>query len=397
MKKKHSMSLMMILIIIAFIVLLNININQTQQENGNAEIICKVIETDDTEVISTGVSAIGYQRLSVEVVYGKHKGELFFVSNSLLGQFEYDQIFKVNDKILVGINITDGQITDGVAIDYYRQNYIIILFGLFAVILLIYSGKIGLKALLSFLLALLIIWFILIPALLNNFPPIPITFIVLILLSGVIIFSVAGFSPKGISAFLGTVTGIIIPTILAVIFGELIKTFGLTAPFAANLMFKGYANLDFKSIFYCAIMIGASGACMDIAMDVAASMNEIKKKKPDIERKELIQSGKNIGRTVIGTMTTTLLLAYAGGYLTLMMLFYEMDTTLVRMLNLKIFSTEIMRILIGSIALVIVAPTTAVISGYILTKQSAQTKKYSLFANVIGTILKKIYNSTSLK
>ncbi|WP_276717184.1 YibE/F family protein [Caloranaerobacter azorensis] len=114
-------------------------------------------------------------------------------------------------------------------------------------------------------------------------------------------------------------------------------------------------------------MIGASGAAMDIAMDVAASMEEIKIKKPDIQRKELIQSGFNIGRAVIGTMTTTLLLAYSGGYLTLLMLFMTKNSSLIRIINLKIVSAEIMRTLVGSIGLVLVAPITAIVAGWIFT------------------------------
>ena len=131
-------------------------------------------------------------------------------------------------------------------------------------------------------------------------------------------------------------------------------------------MLRGYAHLNMQDIFYCAILIGASGACMDIAMDVAASMEEVHAKKPDITRKELIKSGFNVGRSVIGTMATTLLLAYSGSYLTLLMMFKDSETTLVRLLNMKVFTIEIMRILVGSLALLFVAPLTALIAGYII-------------------------------
>jgi uncharacterized membrane protein len=127
-------------------------------------------------------------------------------------------------------------------------------------------------------------------------------------------------------------------------------------------------------VFYAAIIIGASGAAMDIAMDVSASMKEIVEKKPEISEKELIKSGFNVGSAVIGTMTTTLLLAYSGGYLTLLMLFMTKNSSFLRIINLKIVSAEIMRTLIGSIGLVIVAPITALIAGNIY-KFSKEQKK----------------------
>jgi uncharacterized membrane protein len=114
-------------------------------------------------------------------------------------------------------------------------------------------------------------------------------------------------------------------------------------------------------------MLGASGAAMDIAMDISVSMNEIKIKRPDIGVQELIQSGFNVGRMVIGTMATTLLLAYSGGYLTMLMVFVSQDTSFTRIVNMKLVAAEIFRILIGSIGLLMVAPVTAIIAGVLLT------------------------------
>ncbi|MCG8531800.1 MAG: YibE/F family protein, partial [Desulfovibrionales bacterium] len=111
---------------------------------------------------------------------------------------------------------------------------------------------------------------------------------------------------------------------------------------------------------------GASGACMDIAMDIAASMDEVKLKKPDISPMELMRSGFTVGRHVIGTMATTLLLAYSGGYLTLLMIFRVKEPSIMRMLNLKIVAAEIMRTLVGSMGLVTVAPITALVGGIIM-------------------------------
>jgi len=366
MKKNLKMSVLMILILGAFILMLNMSINRSQVDDGKAEIVCRITEVDDSEMVISGVVMLGSQKLTGKVVGGEFSGEVITFHNSLIGQYEYDQYYEVGDKVLVGANIENGVITDAVAVDYVRQNYIIILFGVFAVLLLLYAGKTGLSAILSFVVAVLIIWFVLIPCLLNDYPAVPVTILTVLLLSAVIIFWVAGFSKKAVSAFLGAVSGIIIPVALAYIFGALMDIDGLAAPYASTLMLRGYTNLNMQDIFYCAILIGASGACMDIAMDVAASMDEIYIKRPDISRKELIKSGFTVGRSVIGTMATTLLLAYSGSYLTLMMMFKDSETTIVRLLNMKVFTIEVMRILIGNMALLFVAPLTALIAGYVI-------------------------------
>ncbi|MCR4436078.1 MAG: YibE/F family protein [Clostridiales bacterium] len=107
-------------------------------------------------------------------------------------------------------------------------------------------------------------------------------------------------------------------------------------------------------------------------MDVAASLEELKIKKPDITFIELAQSGFRVGRTVIGTMTTTLLLAYSGGYLTLLMLFMTKNSSFIRIVNLKIVASEILRIVAGSMGLVLVAPLTAITAGWIFSRSFAK-------------------------
>ena len=362
----------MIFILAAFILMMNASVHRSSLDAGQAEIICRITEVDDSDMIMSGVVMLGSQTLRGVVTGGPHDGETITLTNSLIGQYEFDQRYDVGDSVLAGVRIENDSITEAVAIDYVRHNYLIILFGAFAVFLLLYAGRIGLRAILSFVISVLIIWLVLIPCLLNGYPPIPVTLLTVVLLCAVIIFSVARFSKKAFSAFLGSVSGIVIPVVFAYIFGFLMDIDGLAAPYATTLMLRGYTSLNMQDIFYCAILIGAAGACMDIAMDVAASMDEIHSKKPDISRFELIKSGFNVGRSVIGTMATTLLLAYSGSYLTLMMLFKVSETSLVRLFNMKVFTIEVMRILLGSMALLFVAPLTALIAGWIIKAPEKQ-------------------------
>ena len=116
------------------------------------------------------------------------------------------------------------------------------------------------------------------------------------------------------------------------------------------------------------IFIGASGAVMDISVDITSAVYEVVQKKPDITWKEAAISGIHVGQAAMGTMTTTLLLAYSGGYLALLMVFMAQGTPIYNILNYKYVSAEILDTIVGSIGLVTVAPFTALTSGILLTR-----------------------------
>lgn len=351
------------LVIISFILILFIMSFFYHSES--VEIKGLVLNVDNSDLIQSNISSIGNQVLTVEILKGKYKGREVTAFNTLMGQLEIDNIFYPGDKIFIALNEKNGEIINARAVDLYRQNWELILFALFVLLLIIYALDIGVKAIFSFIASLFIIWELLLPGLLAGRDPLLYSTLILILLSAIIIFSIAGFSKKGLAAFLGTVTGLLITIIIAVFFGSKLRLAGLTSPYAQTLLINNLA-LDMQGIFFSAIIIGASGAAMDIAMDISAAMTEIKAKKPEIGFKELVQSGFNVGRAVIGTMTTTLLLAYSGGYLTLLMLFITKNSSYIRMLNYKIVAAEILRTITGSIGLVLVAPITALIAGWVL-------------------------------
>lgn len=341
-----------------------------------------VISVDNSEIIQAGAGAVGIQTALVVLGEGKWKGEQVSAINHLNGQLDMDEIYSAGDKILLAIQIDNDQVTYAKAINMYRQNWELALFALFAVALVLYSQFIGLKALFSFVASLGLLWCYYIPNLLNGADPLPLSLSVLILLSMAIILTVAGVTRHGIAAFLGTVSGLGVTLGLTLFFGDKLHLGGMTAPFAQTLLMQGNYGLNLQHIFYSAVLLGASGAAMDIAMDVSVSMNEIKIKRPDIEMRDLIQSGFNVGRMVIGTMATTLLLAYSGGYLTMLMVFVSQGTSFTRIVNMKLVAAEIFRILIGSIGLLMVAPVTAIIAGILLSvyadaKQSGQADALS--------------------
>jgi uncharacterized membrane protein len=367
MKSKKIKAIILIIIITASLLFLFYNLGY---QNDTREIRAVVKAVDDSEVSGSGIQKFGRQLVRVEIKEGKFKGQTIDASNNLVGNLGWDYRFNEGDEILVAISETEaGEVRAAVALDIFRQGWILILLALFIVLLILYARYIGLKALFSFIGSIFIIWKILIPGLLNGLEPLIFTAFVLLILSALILFSIAGFTKKGFAAFFGTSFSLLITIALTIFFGNKLALDGMSSPYVGEMMAAGYFNLDVREIFYSAVVIGASGAAMDIAMDIATTIKELKEKRPDMKMKDLISSGFNVGSDVIGTMTTTLLLAYAGGYLTLMMAFMTRTATLRRIFNLRIIVSEILRTVVGSIGLVIVAPITTFFAAWLYSRE----------------------------
>lgn len=328
-----------------------------------------VISTDDSNLESFSLLQKGTQQLRVRILSGKWRGREFSAVNEVRAQMELDKIFSVGDKVLVAIlDDADPAFDTLYAQDHYRIGHTLLLFTLFG-ILLIWFGRItGFNALLSFVFSCLVVWKLVIPLCLLGWNALFVSFIACSLLAAVIIFLVAGLNRKGLTAFLGSILGVYASSIMAYIFAHLFKINGAVMPYSQALLYSGYEFLSLSDIYIAAIFLSSSGAVMDLAMDVAAGMQEVKNKRPELPRKELMHSGFRMGRSVVGTMTTTLLLAYSGGYLTLMMTFAAQGTNPIDFINNPHVASELVKTLVGSFGLVLVAPFTAMTGSFLLRK-----------------------------
>ena len=155
---------------------------------------------------------------------------------------------------------------------------------------------------------------------------------------------IAGISRKGVVATLGTVAGVIIAATLALVISKLGSITGLTDEHSRMLVYVAGENaLDINGILFAGIIISTIGATMDIAMSISSSMNEIDLKVKDVSVKELIKSGMNVGRDAMGTMSNTLILAYVGEAMTLLMLYIYSNPNWMSILNSDVIATEILR------------------------------------------------------
>jgi len=330
----------------------------------------EVTKTDESSIVSSGLVQTGEQYCELKLIDGKFKGQITKGVNFLSGSLEKDKIFKVGDTASVVASYSkDNLITSVTMIDHYRIDKELILSVLFIVLLILFSGKNGVFAVMSFVLTVLALWKILIPSYLNGLNPVWIGIGIMVMLTALIIFLVYGIDKRTLTAFMGSMLGTVTTCIMGIIFTDMFKIHGAVMEYSETLLYSGYQNLNLTQIFTSGIFIGASGAMMDLSVDITSAVHEVVQKKPNISWKEAAVSGMNVGRAAMGTMTTTLLLAYSGGYIALLMTFMAQGTPIDNILNFKYVAAEILHTLVGSFGLVTVAPFTALMSGIMLTNK----------------------------
>lgn len=334
-----------------------------------------VLSTDESDIINTGLVRSGEQRCQVRILSGQFKGTECTAVNRLNGSLAEDKLFAVGDRAFIVVSHSSEKITTVYMTDHYRINKEMILAGVFLLLLLLFARGTGLRAILSFVDTVLLLWKVLVPSLLRGWNPIWVSMGLVLLLTFVVLSLIYGWDRRCLAATLGAALGIAVTAVLGYLFTDMFQIHGAVMESSESLMYAGYQYLDLTKIFVASIFLGSSGAVMDLSVDICSAVYEVVEKKPDITAKEAISSGFSVGRAACGSTTTTLLLAYSGSYIALLMVFMAQGTPVALMLNYKYVAAEIVHTIVGSFGLVTVAPLTAITSGILLTKRAQGENK----------------------
>ncbi len=374
-QKKNSILLMIVIgmIMTAILAVLPTGYEDALIYQDMERATAEIIDIDNSAIKSSGLIQSGEQSCTLKIQTGKFKGQEMTGVNFLSGSLEKDKIYKVGDRALVTISHEGEEVKSVVMSDHYRLDKEILLLGIFALLLIVVAGRNGVLAIFSFVITVLTIWKILVPAYLRGYSPVWTGILITVFITMMIIFFVYGFDRKTVTASLGSLLGILTTCLLGMLFTDLFHINGAVMPDAESLLYSGFQHLDLTAIFMSSIFIGASGAMMDLSVDITSAVQEVVEKKPEIGWREAARSGMNVGRAAMGTMTTTLLLAYSGGYITLLMVFMAQGTPADHILNYKYVAAEVLDTVVGSFGLVTVAPFTALVAGIMLTRRKSLT------------------------
>ena len=302
---------------------------------------------------------------------GEYKDQVVIVLHTVHENYYPKQLPAVKgDKILI-FGINNDPANGWQMLDYVRLNGIIWLAVLFTVAVVLFGRMKGLNSLISMAFTCLAIFMVFVPAVLSgqNVYIWTITTSVYIIL--ITMLFINGTAKKSIAAGLGCFGGVVVAGALTAIMDKVLRLTGMATEDTLYLqMLPIDHQINLNALVFAAIVIGALGAIMDVAMDISSALNEIRINSPDISGKRLIQSGFAIGRDTMGTMVNTLVLAYIGSSLLVTLLLVAYNVTSTALFNMEMIIIEFLQALVGSVGILLAIPLTSFICAALYSKQT---------------------------
>ena len=325
---------------------------------------------------------LGATLIKARVTSGPDAGQEVMIINRTMDRSFYNIAVQPGDRVILAL-MTDpsGKTSYNIA-DFERSNGLLWLAGLFVVMLLLFGRGVGLRAVFVIGASLVILYYGFVGQVLNGgINVLLLTFIVAVLISAITLFSVSGGrEPKTWAAFGGTLGGVVAAGILAGATVKFLHLTGLSSEEAMILKATVLKHVDFQGILFAGVILGALGAVMDVAISIASAQQEVARNCRTLSRRELFGSGMAVGRDVMATDANTLILAYAGSSLPLVLLIASQpDLSLLRVFNLDLLVTEFVRALVGSIGLVLSIPLTAAAGAFLLVRQEAKERAERIY------------------
>ena len=331
---------------------------QDKTEIVKARVI-DVLSESTEDIVNTGIESLN-QTIKVEILEGEQKGLEVTLENDYVSLEEGDTFFLYHS-----IDGIDGREIYSVR-DVNRIPVILFFIALFIGVVLLFSGKQGVRSLLGLLGSFFVIVYLLIPALLHGYPPILTSVFVATVILFLAIYLTHGFNRVSTVAFTGTVIAVTLTGILAYVGVTFAHFTGFATEEAFYLNLNTRGTLDFTGLLLGGIMIGVLGVLDDIAVTQAAVVRELYNSAPNLSKKEVYKKALSVGKEHVGALVNTLALAYTGASLPLLLLFSSSNSLGVSVINQEIFATEIIRTVVGSIGLILTVPITTLLAVYVL-------------------------------
>lgn len=315
------------------------------------------------------------QIITAQVTNGKYKGKVLTVENTISSDLAYNLDIHDKDTILVLImEDKDGNYLGANLEDIARDTYLGYLVLIFALLMLIIGKFKGLKSLITLVITGLTIWRVFIPMILKGYSPIGASILACVLISITTLVITSGLNKKTLSALLGTLSGVIVAGIISLIIGKYANISGF-ANEDAQLLINAPIKLDLTGLLFAGIIMGSLGAVMDIGISISSAIFELKEVNTKMSKKELITSGMNIGKDIMGTMSNTLILAYVGSSIQMILLFVAYNASVSEVINKELIASEILRAVSGSIGLICAIPITVGISSLLAQRKNNINKE----------------------
>ncbi|GLC80389.1 hypothetical protein LBYZC6_25030 [Lacrimispora brassicae] len=331
-----------------------------------------------TELISDQAKAedwteglrIGVQEVYMQIDSGEDRGKILPAVNYMSGYNNVD--LKAGTKVIVRMDIDDNGRSYIASIPNYNRGPALLgLTVIFVLFLAVFGGKKGIAAILGLAFAIVGIWFLLIPMIRHGINPILSSIVIAAVITAVSLILLNGLSMKTLCATIGCVGGVAMAGAAAALTAVATPINGFNMSEAEELVLRSDGtSLNISGLLISAILIAALGAVMDVAMTITSAVFEVHQLNPELSRQKLIQSGINIGRDAMGTMANTLILAFAGSALNMLILFRIFNYPYLQIFNSDMMALEIIQGISGSIGIVMTVPLVAFLSAFMCSRKN---------------------------
>ena len=323
------------------------------------------ILSDNTEADETADGGYrGEQLLLAEVKTGQYAGETMQVYNYVSPLFGVP--LKVGDGCTLVISTYENGDANATVYEYNRTTAVWIVLGLFLLITVLVGGKTGAKSLIGLIFTVAGVFWLLFPALMKGAPTLPTTFLLCVYVAAVSFAVLGGVEKKTVCAWLGTVAGMALALLFALLSQRLLRIDGLRSADVEPLLQLRQTGtpIGLRGLLAAGVILSSLGAVMDVAMSLSSALSEVHAADRTMDAKALFRSGMNIGRDMVGTMTNTLILAFLGSGLVLTLYIYTLGLSPHMLMSSVYLSWELVGGISSSVGVILSVPITAAIAAW---------------------------------
>ncbi len=313
------------------------------------------------------------QIFMVKILTGEYKGQEAVMTldlTDITGTGKGVIVAEVGDNLL-GYFVTDESGTLVGTCTGFQRDVPLMWLGLGLILLLVlFFGRRGIKSFSALIVTCVMLIFVMIPLIYNGMDPV---LAVAVFGSATIIVTllmVHGPSASSLAAGCGAVGGVLVAALIAYFMKSILWITGTLDEESISLLYTDNGSkLDISAILFAAIVIGSLGGTIDVSVSIASSLEELKEKMGDnIKGWELVRSGMSIGCDIMGASLNTMILAYVGSSLQLLMLFSAYNITLKEIINNEMITVELLRSLAGCFGLLMSVPITSLVAALVTSR-----------------------------
>lgn len=352
--------LLLLILFLGFVV----HINQVDK----VELIARTGQTFEkgvvTEILQDNLqpdgSRVGEQRVKVRMTTGVREGQEIETTSS--SGYLFGAGCTEGMKVIVMQSVA-GDTTISSVYSQDRGMVIVIFAALYLVVLCLVGGKQGIKGALGLIFTFLCILYVYLPLVYKGWSPFWVSVLVCVITTTVTLYLIGGPTKKTLIATGGTVAGVIIAGISASLFSLASGITGWNVSDIESLLtLSNTSGVQVGGLLFSGLLISSLGAVMDVAMSICSAIGELYAHDPSLSRRALFRAGMHVGRDMMGTDSNTLILAFAGGSISMLVLNYAYDLPLLQVLNSNNIGIAVMQGLSGSFGIVLAVPVTVLLA-----------------------------------